>query len=144
LFLDRFVSKGGVVALWPLAVYFAAVLTIVMVMIGLSYVLGQRHEERATGQPYESGVVSTGSAQVRLSVQFYLVAMLFVIFDLEVVFIFAWAIAGRELGWTGFIVVLIFVVLMVDALAYLWRQGALDWGVSERTRTGKGPGGGLR
>jgi NADH-quinone oxidoreductase subunit A len=130
------------VALWPLAIYFAAVLAIVMGMIGLSHILGQRHEERATGQPYESGVVPTGSAQARLSVQFYLVAVLFVIFDLEVVFIFAWAIAGRELGWTGFIVVLIFVVLLVDALAYIWRQGALDWGVS--ARTGEGPGGGFR
>jgi NADH-quinone oxidoreductase subunit A len=132
------------VALWPLAVYFAAVLAVVVVMIGLSSVLGQRHEERATGQPYESGVVSTGSAQARLSVQFYLVAVIFVIFDLEVVFIFAWAIAARELGWTGFLVVLIFVVLLVDALAYLWRQGALDWGVSGRTREGPGPGGVLR
>ena len=82
-------------ALWPLAAYAAAVLLLVSGMIGMSYVLGERHREPATGDPYESGILSTGTAQVRLSVQFYLVAMFFVIFDLEAVFIFAWAVAGR-------------------------------------------------
>ena len=88
--------------LWPLAVYFAAVILLVAGMLALSYGLGQRHQEPATGVQYESGIRSEGSAQVRLSVKFYLVAMFFVIFDLEAVFIFLWAIAGRELGWTGY------------------------------------------
>ena len=88
--------------IWPLAVYFAAVILIVAGMLVLSYVLGQRHTEPATGAPFESGIVSEGSVHVRLSVKFYLVAMFFVVFDLEAVFIFLWAVAGRELGWAGY------------------------------------------
>ena len=112
---------------WPLAVYFAAVLLIVAAMLAVSYVLGQRHKEPATGSPFESGIVSDGSVHVRLSVKFYLVAMLFVVFDIEAVFIFLWAIAGRELGWAGYGEVLIFIGVLVATLAYLWRTGALDW-----------------
>jgi NADH-quinone oxidoreductase subunit A len=96
-------------------------------MIGLSYILGERHHDRATGEPYESGIVSTGSARQRFSAKFYLIAMFFVIFDLEAVFIFAWAVAARELGWAGYIEVLVFIGVLVAALVYLWRQGALDW-----------------
>ena len=99
-------------------------------MLGLSYVLGQRHNDPATGEPYESGIVSEGSAHVRLSVKFYLLAMFFVIFDLEAVFIFSWAVAGRDLGWPGYWEVLIFTSLLLITLAYLWRLGALDWGTS--------------
>jgi NADH-quinone oxidoreductase subunit A len=119
--------------LWPLVVYFVAVIFLVAAMLGLSYVLGQRHEDPATGQPYESGIVSTGSARLRLSADFYLVAMFFVIFDLEAVFLFAWAIAFRELGWGGYIEILVFIGILVAALAYLWRLGALDWGTMART-----------
>ena len=119
--------------LWPLAVYAAAVLLLVSGMIGLSYLLGERHREPATGDPYESGILSTGSAEVRLSVSFYLVAMFFVIFDVEAVYLFAWAVAGRELGWSGYAEVLVFVALLAAALVYLWRLGALDW-VSETGR----------
>lgn len=118
--------------IWPLAAYFIAVILLVAVMIGLSHVLGQRHTGRATGEPYESGVVSTGSAQLRLSARFYLVAILFVIFDLEVVFLIAWAIAFRDLGWTGFYGALTFVGILVVGLVYEWRVGALDWGPSTR------------
>ncbi len=100
-------------------------------MLGVSYVLGQRHRERETGDPYEGGIVSTGSARVRLSVKFYRVAMFFVIFDLEAVFLFAWAVAARELGWAGYAEALVFVGILVAVLVYLWRSGALDWG--ERT-----------
>src|SRR5262245_23406282 len=97
-------------------------------MLALSYLLGQRHQERATGEPYESGIVSTGSARLRFPAQFYLVAMLFVIFDLEAVFIFAWAIAFRELGWGGYVGALVFIGVLVAALIYAWRLGILDWG----------------
>jgi NADH-quinone oxidoreductase subunit A len=113
-----------------MAVYAAAVIVLVGGMIGTSYVLGQRHRDRATGDPYESGIVSTGSARVRLSVKFYLVAMFFVIFDLEAVFLFAWAVAARELGWAGYAEALVFIGILVAALVYLWRRGALDWGAT--------------
>jgi len=121
-------SVAAETALWPLAVYFIAVFLIVTVMLLLSYVLGQRHRSRAMDLPYESGISSTGSAQVRFDVKFYLIAMFFVIFDLEAVFLFAWAVSVRETGWTGFGEMLVFVLVLTAALAYLWRLGALEWG----------------
>ena len=113
--------------LWPLAVYVVIVVMLVLAMLGLSFVLGQRHHNRATGTPYESGILSQGSARVRLSAKFYLVAMFFVIFDLEAVFIFAWAIAVRETGWTGYAEAMCFIAVLLATLVYLWRVGALDW-----------------
>ncbi|HEY7304656.1 MAG TPA: NADH-quinone oxidoreductase subunit A [Bryobacteraceae bacterium] len=114
--------------LWPLGVYIALVVFLVGAMLGLSYLLGQRHHDRSTDFPYESGISSEGSARVRLSAKFYLVAMFFVIFDLEAVFIFAWAVAVRETGWIGYAEVSIFILVLLAALGYLWRVGALEWG----------------
>jgi NADH-quinone oxidoreductase subunit A len=96
--------------------------------LGLSYVLGQRHKDRATGEAYESGIISTGSARLRFPSQFYLVAMLFVIFDIETVLIISWAIAYKEVGWTGFLGVSIFIFILLAVLIYEWRNGALDFG----------------
>lgn len=118
------------VALWSVLVYFGAVLVVVSCMIGVSYLLGERHRERATGEPYESGIVSTGGARVKLSAHFYLVAVFFVIFALEAVFLFAWAVAVEEVGWLGYVEILVFVAILVAAWAYLWRIGALDWSPS--------------
>lgn len=118
--------------IWPLAVYFGVALLIVVAMISVSYVLGQRHSEPATRSPFESGIVSTGSAHVRLSVKFYLIAMFFVVFDLEAAFIFLWAVGGRELGWAGYDELLIFVGVLAATLAYLWRTGTLDWYAAAR------------
>lgn len=114
--------------LWPLVVYVAAIVLIVAAMLGLSSVLGQRHRERATAEPYESGIVSTGTAQVRFDIKFYLVAVFFLIFDLEAAFLYAWAVAVRETGWAGYAEVMVFTGVLAAALAYLWRLGALDWG----------------
>lgn len=116
--------------LWPMVVYGAIVLSLVALILGLSYVLGQRHNDRATGEPYEGGILSAGSARTRFSSQFYLVAMLFVIFDVETVFILSWAIAFRELGWYGYLGVLVFIVMLAVVLVYEWRNGALDFGPS--------------
>ena len=112
---------------WPLAVYTILVGLLVMAMLSMSFVLGQRHHDRATGSPYESGILSEGSARVRFSAKFYLIAMFFVIFDLEAVFLFAWAVAVRETGWAGYAEVLLFITVLLATLAYLWRVGALDW-----------------
>ncbi|MBL4566514.1 MAG: NADH-quinone oxidoreductase subunit A [Porticoccus sp.] len=131
------ITELQTVELWPLVVYFVMVIMLVLTMLGLSWLLGQRRMDRATGETFESGIVSVGSSQVRISVEFYLIAIFFVIFDLETVFIFAWAIAFFELGWSGYFAMLVFVVILVIALVYEWRSGALDWGV--KTRTGLGP-----
>ncbi|MGZ3595491.1 MAG: NADH-quinone oxidoreductase subunit A [Syntrophales bacterium] len=120
--------------LWPLAVYMAAVLLLAAAMIGLSYVLGERHMGRTTGEPYESGIMPTGAAWIRFDVKYYLVAMFFVIFDLESIFIFAWAVAVKEAGWGGYLAILIFIGILMAALFYLWTMGALDWGTLKQKR----------
>ena len=120
--------------LWPFAVYCALVGGLVAAMLGLSFVLGQRHDDRATGTPYESGIASEGSARVRFSAKFYLVAVFFVIFDLEAVFVYAWAVAVREAGWPGYVELLTFVLILGASLAYLWRVGALDWRTGPQRR----------
>ena len=101
-------------------------------MLGLSHLLGERHKGRARGEPYESGIAPTGSARLRFDPKFYRVATFFVIFDLESAFIFARALSVRELGWPGYIEVVVFVSIMVVALVYLWRVGALAWGTAGR------------
>ena len=113
-------------ALWPLVVYFFAVIVLVAAMIGISFFLGERHKERTMGEPYESGVPLITSARVRLDARFYLIAVFFVIFDLETIFIFAWAVALRELGWRGYLEIVIFIGVLLAALVYLWRIGALE------------------
>src|SRR5580698_5984988 len=105
--------------MWPLIVYFAFVVVLVSTVLLLSYLLGQRHSEPATGEPYEGGIVSEGSARVRVSARYYLVAVFFVIFDLEAAFLFAWAGAAREVGWAGYCEVLLFIAVLVAALAYI-------------------------
>ena len=127
-------AGGPEAVFWPLALYFFLVLAVAAGMIGLSYVLGQRHRERATGQPYESGIISTGTARLRFDVRFYLIAMFFVIFDLESLFIISWAIALRQAGWAGYVEILIFIAVLVAALVYLWRLGALDWASGKTPR----------
>jgi NADH-quinone oxidoreductase subunit A len=112
---------------WPFVIYFLAVTLLVAVMLGLSYLLGGRHNDPATNEPYESGIVSTGTAHVRYDVKFYQNAIFFVIFDLEAVFLFIWAIVVQEAGWPGYIEILVFIGILMVALVYLLRRGALDW-----------------
>jgi NADH-quinone oxidoreductase subunit A len=129
------INHAATQELWPLVVYFIAVIVLVLTMLGLSWLLGERRANAATNDAFESGVVSVGNAQGRISVDFYLIAIFFVIFDLETVFIFAWAIAFFELGWQGYFSILVFVFVLVVALVYEWRSGALEWGVNTRTET---------
>lgn len=114
-------------AIWPLLLFAAATVGLVGLMIGLSYFLGGRHNERLGNQPYESGIKPTGSARMRFSAKFYLVAIIFVLFDLEVVFIFSWAIAAPDLGWPGYFAFLTFLGVITLGLVYEWCIGALDW-----------------
>jgi NADH-quinone oxidoreductase subunit A len=115
-----------------LAIYGGLVLFLVVAIVAVSAVLGERHRQRATGEAYESGIVSTGSARLRFAAHFYLVALLFVIFDLEAAFLFAWAVAARDLGWAGCVGAAVFLVVLGVALLYEWRVGALDFGPSLR------------
>jgi len=115
-------------AVWPLAVFFILVVLLVTFILAVSYVLGQRHRSRAMDEIFECGLVSTGSARVRFAAKFYLMAMFFVIFDLESVFILVWSVGVRELGWIGYLEISVFIGILMAALFYLWRVGALDWG----------------
>lgn len=112
---------------WPFGIYFILTLFLIIGMLFLSYLLGERRDYPQTQFPYESGILSEGSARAPFSVKFYLVAMLFVIFDLEAVFIYVWAVAARELGWRGYGEITLFIGILLLALIYLWRVGALDW-----------------
>jgi len=133
----------GETTLWPFAVYFGAVLALAAFMIVSSYLLGERRTGKAMAEPYESGITPTGSAWMHFDVKYYLVAMFFVVFDVESVFIYAWAVALGDAGWRGFTMMAVFIGVVIVALAYLWRAGALDWAPSGRDevrmrRGGKG------
>jgi len=114
--------------LWPLLVYAVLVLVVAAGMLVLSHLLGERRDRGGKGVPYESGIVPTTSARLRFGIKFYQVALFFVIFDLEAAFLLTWAIAFRDLGWAGYIEAVIFMAVLLLALVYLWRVGALDWG----------------
>lgn len=120
--------------IWPLVVYFFLVVMLVATVVALSYVIGERHTAREADEPFESGIIPAGLARLRLSAKFYLIAVFFVIFDVEAAFLFAWAIAFRELGWAGYVEAFIFIAVLIAALAYLWRLGALDWGTPRHGR----------
>ena len=121
-------------AIWPLAVFFILAVLLVIFMLAVSFVLGQRHRGRATDDIYECGMISTGSARVRFAAKFYLMAMFFVIFDLESVFILVWSVSVRELGWIGYVEVSLFIGILLAALFYLWRVGALEWGTFKQKK----------
>ena len=115
-------------AFWPFLIYAAAVLLVAAVMIGLSWVLGERHRDKLTDEPYESGIPPTGNARLRFSSHFYLIAIFFVIFDLDAVFVLTWAISFRELGVAGYIGILIFIGILLVVLVYEIGIKALDFG----------------
>lgn len=119
---------------WSLGVYLFLVAFICAFMVGLPVWLGGRTWGRAKDEPFESGVVSVGGARLRLSAKFYLIAMFFVIFDVEALFLYAWAVSVREAGWAGFVVVSVFAAELLLGLVYLWRIGALDWAPAQRRR----------
>jgi NADH-quinone oxidoreductase subunit A len=119
---------------WSFAVYLLGVVGLCAFMLVASWLLGGRDWGRAKHEPFESGVVSVGTARMRLSAKFYLVAMLFVIFDVEALFLYAWAVSVREAGWAGFVEAVIFIAVLLAGLVYLARIGALDWAPEARKR----------
>jgi len=116
------------ITIWPFIAFAAIVIALIGIMIGLSYVLGERHMEKTTNEPYESGIPPTGDARLRFSSSFYLIAMFFVIFDLDAAFIMLWAVSFRELGLPGYIGIVIFIAILMVLLVYELSIGALDFG----------------
>ncbi len=100
-------------------------------MLSLSWLLGQRRPNPRKLSPYECGMTPTGDARQRFSVKFYLVAMIFILFDVEIVFLYPWAIIFHELRMFGFIEMALFLGMLLAGFAYLWKKGALDWSESD-------------
>jgi NADH-quinone oxidoreductase subunit A len=94
----------------------------------LSSFLGPHKPTPEKSAPYECGMPPVGNARERQSVKFYLVAMIFLLFDIEVAFLYPWAMALRDLGWGGFLQLVLFMLLLLTGYVYVWRKGALDWG----------------
>jgi len=123
--------------------YFPVLLQVVIAMavaggmLGISYLLGKRVRNRIKDMPYESGIVPTGDARHPFSVKFYLVAMLFIVFDIESIFLYPWAVVYRELKIFGFVEMLIFIVLIFCGFFFIWKKGALDWSYSSDRTDGK-------
>jgi NADH-quinone oxidoreductase subunit A len=111
----------------PLLIYVLIVLGLIGALVTLSFVLGPSKPYKAKLAPYESGIVTDTQAHRRLSVRFYLTAMLFIIFDVESVFFYPWAVIMRQLKWFGLIEMFVFMGILVIALAHIWRKGGLDW-----------------
>lgn len=124
---------------WATGLFVLAVLLLCTFMIGASALLGGRSRGRSKPIPFEGGIIGAGSARQRFSIQFYLVAMLFVIFDIEAVFLFAWAVSLREVGWSGFWGAAVFIIILLAGLVYDQRSGALSWAPlgSDRSHQGR-------
>jgi NADH-quinone oxidoreductase subunit A len=97
------------------------------VSVLLGRLLGPRNPTPEKLAPYECGMPAVGDARERQSIRFYLIAMIFLLFDIEVAFLYPWALALRSLGWAGYVQVLLFTLVLVAGYVFVWKKGALDW-----------------
>ena len=100
---------------------------VALIAIGLGYLFGPRKDSAAKSMPYESGMIPYGEGTRRMPIRFYLIAVLFILFDIEVVFFLPWAIVFRQLGLFGLIEMVIFIVILLVGYVYAWKKGALEW-----------------
>ena len=112
---------------FPVLVQALLAMAVAAGLLSVSYLLGKRVRNRVKDMPYESGIAPTGDARQRFSVKFYLVAMLFILFDIEAIFLYPWVVVFRELKMMAFAEMLVFVVLILSGFFYIWKKGALDW-----------------
>ena len=103
-------------------------------LLTASFILGKRVRNRVKDIPYESGITPTGDARHRFSVKFYLVAMLFILFDIEAIFLYPWVVVYRELKMFAFVEMLVFVIMTLSGFFYIWKKGALDWAEPDRSQ----------
>lgn len=112
----------------PVLIQFVLATGLASVLVFLGWFLGQRVRNRVKDSPYECGAQPVGSAKERFSVKFYLVAMIFILLDIEAIFLFPWAVVYRELGLFGFVVMFLFVDVILTGFFYIWKKGVLNWG----------------
>ncbi|MCF8109324.1 MAG: NADH-quinone oxidoreductase subunit A [Desulfohalobiaceae bacterium] len=113
--------------LLSLAVYCLMIVLLLAIILFLTSWLGVKRDSPEKARPYESGIIPTGSARFRYPAPFYLVAIFFLIFDVEGLYIFSWAVVFRDLGWKGWLQMTFFILVLVLSLVYIWRKGGLDW-----------------
>src|SRR5579871_5466575 len=121
---------------FPVLVQMALAAAIATALVSLSFLLGKRVKDAVKDSPYECGIAPTGSARERFSVKFYLVAIVFILFDIEAVFLYPWAVVYRELKMFAFVEMLLFIVLILSGFFYVWKKGALDWSATEPSAEG--------
>jgi NADH-quinone oxidoreductase subunit A len=117
---------------FPILVQVVIAAVLASVLVGVTGLIGKRAKSPLKDTPYESGMAPIGSAQERFSVKFYLVGMIFILFDIEAVFLYPWVVVYRDLKLFGFFEMLIFVVLVLVGFFYVWKKGALDWSATKR------------
>ena len=133
------VSNAGALSPWEpgifaLTVYGVLVLALIAAMLFFASWIGERKPGREKSRAYECGVIPTGTARLRYPVPFYLVAIFFLIFDVEGAYIFSWAVACEELGWAGWMRMSFFIIVLLIGLLYIWKKGGLDWRPAYRTK----------
>ena len=114
-------------AYFPVFLMLGVALAVALSVFGLTTILGPKNMTAEKAIPYESGSETTGASHIRLSIKFYLTAILFVVFDIEAVFLYPWASLFTRLGWLGFVEMLLFLLVLGVTLVYAWRKGALEW-----------------
>lgn len=120
------------VEVWfPVLVQTILAMVIAAALVTLSFAIGRRVKNRVKDMPYECGIAPTGDARHRFSVKFYLVAMLFILFDIEAIFLYPWAVVYKQLKMFGFLEMLTFVVLILAGFFFIWKKGVLDWAHEE-------------
>jgi NADH-quinone oxidoreductase subunit A len=112
---------------FPLAVVIILAVILGLTLLGLANLLGPRRPNLAKAEPFEFGSRPSGLARDRFDVKFYLLALLFVVFDVEAVFMYPWAVSLGDLGWSSFVLMAVFGATLVVGLVYVWKKGAIDW-----------------
>lgn len=133
------IDTAGTLSPWEpgifsLVIYGILVLVFIGLQLFIAFWLGEKKKNKEKLRAYESGVIPTGTARLRYPVPFYMVAIFFLIFDVEAAYIFSWAIAYEDLGWAGWLQISFFIVVLILGLAYIWNKGGLEWGPTAKKR----------
>jgi NADH-quinone oxidoreductase subunit A len=112
---------------FPILIHLIVVVALATAILGLSAWVGVKRPSREKLSPYECGIAPVGNARERFSVSFYLVGMLFILFDVEAVFLYPWAVVFKDLHWFGFLEMFLYIAILLAGYVYIWKKGALDW-----------------